>query len=44
MESENSEYLAIVCEICGAEMIALHGFFVVCPNCPETEEREKYER
>jgi len=32
------EKLVMTCDICECEMIALHGFFVTCPNCPEQNE------
>lgn len=32
------EKLVMTCEDCGAEMIALHGFLVTCPDCPEENE------
>ncbi len=34
----SGEKLVMTCEVCGAEMIALHGFLVTCPKCPEQNE------
>lgn len=34
----SNEKLVLACEVCQSEMIALHGFFVTCPNCPEQDE------
>lgn len=34
----SDEKLVMTCEICGLEMIALHGFFITCPKCPEQNE------
>ncbi len=33
--------LIMICSVCESEMIALHGFLVVCPNCPQENEPYK---
>ena len=35
---DTDEKLVMTCEICESEMIALHGFFITCPNCSEQNE------
>jgi len=42
MKNKSYEKLVMNCEICESEMVALHGFFVTCPNfCEEDQEAEK---